>query len=113
MGAKSDAERCATKLRTLGIRQASGGAVRRATTGWDSLTRAEVAVAKLVADGLTNAGIADRLFVSRHTIDTHMKHIRGKLHARSRVEIARAVHEAGDRDGAPRGSPRKSLELGE
>lgn len=60
----------------------------RAVTGWGSLTRAERAIAQLVAEGLSNPAIAARLFVSRHTVESHLKHAYAKLGVSSRVELA-------------------------
>jgi DNA-binding CsgD family transcriptional regulator len=65
---------------------------------WDSLTNTERRVADLVAEGLTNREIAKRMFLSRHTIDFHLRHIYLKLHINSRVQLARLVIEQG-RDG--------------
>lgn len=55
------------------------------------LTPTERAVADLVALGLTNQAVARRLAISPHTVDTHLRHIYGKLSVRSRVELARMV----------------------
>jgi pimeloyl-ACP methyl ester carboxylesterase/DNA-binding CsgD family transcriptional regulator len=60
----------------------------RAVTGWGSLTEAERGVAALVAEGLSNPAIASRLFVSRHTVESHLKHAYAKLGVSSRVELA-------------------------
>lgn len=60
----------------------------RAATGWGSLTEAERSVAALVAEGLSNPAIASRLFVSRHTVESHLKHAYAKLGVSSRVELA-------------------------
>ena len=65
----------------------------RATFGWLSLTESEGGVADLVADGLTNREVANRLFVSPHTVDAHLRHIYRKLGIRSRVELTRVVAE--------------------
>jgi DNA-binding CsgD family transcriptional regulator len=64
-------------------------APRRRTFGWDSLTETELSVTELVAEGLTNRQIAKRLWRSRHTIDTHLRHIFHKLGINSRVELVR------------------------
>jgi DNA-binding CsgD family transcriptional regulator len=65
------------------------GPARRPTIGWDSLTATELSVAKLVAQGLSNPQTAARLFISRYTVETHLKHIFGKLGVTSRTMLAR------------------------
>jgi DNA-binding CsgD family transcriptional regulator len=62
-------------------------------TGWLSLTPGEVIVAGLVADGLTNREVGERVFVSRHTVDFHLRQIFRKLDVTSRVALARVVVE--------------------
>jgi len=64
------------------------GARRKAVSGWASLTATEVEVARLVAEGLKNAEIAARLFVSPVTVKTHVAHAFTKLGARNRAELA-------------------------
>ena len=59
------------------------------------LTRKEVEVAILVAQGKTNKEIAARLFNSERTIDNHVQHIYNKLTIDSRVELALWVQERG------------------
>lgn len=56
--------------------------------GKPSLTRREREVAALVAEGLTNREIAQRLFISERTADGHLEHIREKLGVSSRAQIA-------------------------
>jgi DNA-binding CsgD family transcriptional regulator len=56
-----------------------------------ALTQAETVVARLVAEGLSNPQIASRLCISRHTAETHMKHIFAKLGVSSRAELAARV----------------------
>ena len=51
------------------------------------LTARESEIADLVADGLTNAEIAERLAISRRTVDAHLDHIRRKLGLRGRRQI--------------------------
>jgi DNA-binding CsgD family transcriptional regulator len=65
----------------------------RPTFGWAGLSPAELGVAELAAAGLTNQQMAARLFLSRHTIDFHLRNIFTKLGVRSRVELTRIVLE--------------------
>lgn len=58
---------------------------------WARLTSAELRVARLVAQGLTNRAVASRLAISPHTVDTHLRHVFGKLDVRGRVELTRHV----------------------
>jgi DNA-binding CsgD family transcriptional regulator len=51
------------------------------------MTRLELAVAQLVANGLTNREIAERLFVSPHTVNTHLRQVFAKLEVNSRVDV--------------------------
>jgi DNA-binding CsgD family transcriptional regulator len=53
------------------------------------MTAAEESVAKLVAQGLTNREVAERLFLSPHTVNSHLRHVFSKLGIKSRVELAR------------------------
>ncbi|MFJ2742988.1 response regulator [Streptomyces sp. NPDC087440] len=59
------------------------------------LTAREAEIAHLVADGLTNAEIGDRLFISAGTAKTHIANIQAKLKVRNRVGIAAWAWEAG------------------
>jgi len=52
------------------------------------LTRREAEVLELLADGLTNREIAERLFISQKTVGTHLGHIVDKLRVHNRVEAA-------------------------
>ena len=65
----------------------------RPVEGWQSLTETERHVALLVAEGLTNAQVGQRMFLSRHTIDFHLRQIFRKLNVHSRVAMTRRVLE--------------------
>jgi DNA-binding CsgD family transcriptional regulator len=59
------------------------------------LTRREREVLELVADGLSNRQIAERLFISENTAGVHVSNIIGKLGASGRVEAAAIAHRSG------------------
>jgi DNA-binding CsgD family transcriptional regulator len=67
----------------------------RTVCGWESLTDTERRVANLVADGLTNREVGQRMYLSHHTVDFHLRHIYLKLHINSRVQLTRLVVEEG------------------
>jgi predicted ATPase/DNA-binding CsgD family transcriptional regulator len=52
------------------------------------LTRREREIAERVSEGLSNREIAERLVISKRTVDAHVEHILAKLGASSRVQIA-------------------------
>ena len=61
-----------------------------------ALTAREREIAGLVASGLSNREIAEQLFISKRTVDSHVEHIFGKLGVTSRVQLAvRALDETG------------------
>jgi DNA-binding CsgD family transcriptional regulator len=62
---------------------------RRAASGWDSLTDAELKITAFVEEGLSNPEIAARLMLSRRTVATHVSHILKKLNVATRTDIAR------------------------
>ncbi|MFI9839595.1 ATP-binding protein [Nonomuraea sp. NPDC051941] len=78
---------------------AAAGRVRRGVTGrgWAALTASELRVVRLVARGMTNREAAAALFLSPHTVDSHLRHAFAKLGVNSRVELTRQVlaHEPG------------------
>jgi ATP/maltotriose-dependent transcriptional regulator MalT len=54
----------------------------------DTLTVREREIASLMANGLSNRDIAEKLVISEGTVDVHVKHILGKLGFRSRAQVA-------------------------
>ena len=92
LGATWDARRVRSRLRELGVRRRLVTAEPEAN-GWAAMTEAELAVARLVAEGLTNREVADRLFVSPHTVNSHLRHVFSKLGINSRVELARLARD--------------------
>ncbi|MEU5314117.1 AAA family ATPase [Streptomyces sp. NPDC021562] len=99
-GAAGDHERLMRRLRQLGVRAGATRPDRDISPGWGSLTESERKLIPLVVEGLTNRAIADRLHVSVHTVNTHMRHIFTKLGINTRVELTRlAVERGGVADG--------------
>ena len=89
LGAEADLNRVQSEFRAHGIRRGPHSKHRRAVSGWDSLTDAELKVAAFVEDGLSNPEIAARLMLSRRTVATHVSHILKKLNVTTRTDIAR------------------------
>jgi DNA-binding CsgD family transcriptional regulator len=94
VGAAWDAGRVRGRLRALGVRRRLP-ASQRPERGWTALTDSELAVARLVAQGLTNREVGERLFVSQHTVSGHLRHVFAKLDVNSRVELTRlaSIHD--------------------
>jgi DNA-binding CsgD family transcriptional regulator len=83
-------------LRGLGVRRGAAGRRGRPAKGWDALTDTELRVVRLVAERLTNPEIAERMFISRRTVQTHVSHALAKLDVSSRRELAaEAARRAG------------------
>ena len=59
----------------------------------DDLTPREAEVLKLLAAGLSNGEIARDLFISEHTVKTHINHLFGKTNSRDRAQAIRYAHE--------------------
>ncbi|MFV2019988.1 helix-turn-helix transcriptional regulator [Micromonospora sp. LOL_023] len=95
--AARDAARAQQALRELGVRRRQRQQATVGSQGWDSLTTSELRVVRLVAEGLTNRQVAAQLFVSPHTVDSHLRHSFSKLGVTSRVELTRQVllHDQG------------------
>jgi DNA-binding CsgD family transcriptional regulator/tetratricopeptide (TPR) repeat protein len=96
-GATRDQLRVRRLLREAGIRRPAPkvASVSRERLGWGSLTSAELRVVALVAQGLTNREVAERLYISSYTVGTHLKHAFEKVGVNSRVELTRMAVERG------------------
>jgi predicted ATPase/DNA-binding CsgD family transcriptional regulator len=64
------------------------GAVAAGPAATGQLTRREREIAALVAEGLSNREVSERLVISKRTVDAHVEHVLAKLGASSRVQIA-------------------------
>lgn len=93
-GADAWARRVRSVLRILGLPPGPRGSRTRAASGWESLTATEKAVSLLVSEGLTNGAVARRLFLSPHTVNTHLRHVFAKLNVPNRVALAALVHHS-------------------
>lgn len=83
-------DRLAAEGARMGMDDLVADALSEHDVGIDSLlSPREQMVAELVTQGLTNREIAERLFISPRTVETHVENIRRKLGARSRHEIRR------------------------
>ncbi|MEV6484063.1 AAA family ATPase [Streptomyces sp. NPDC051576] len=85
LDAKPDLERCERELAACGLRPATG---ERPTPDTAVLTPQELAVARLVASGLTNRQVARELVISVKTVEYHLGRIFPKLGVDSRTRLA-------------------------
>jgi predicted ATPase/DNA-binding CsgD family transcriptional regulator/DNA-binding XRE family transcriptional regulator len=80
-------------LQTAERRRETAEAVPAAESFPDGLSPREVEVIRLIAAGLTNAEAAERLYLSRRTVDAHLRRIYDKLDLASRTELVRFAHD--------------------
>ena len=95
MGATRHRDQTEAQLRGIGVtvhRRTTRG--RSDTLGVDALTGREIEVVELVVDHRTNREIAETLFLSTKTVETHMRNIFNKLGVSSRAEVARTMVKA-------------------
>ena len=85
-GADALAEQAAEELRASGARPR-----RRAISGLDALTPSERRVAALASEGRTNREIAQELFVTMATVETHLSRVYRKLDLAGRAGLAGAL----------------------
>jgi DNA-binding CsgD family transcriptional regulator len=113
LGATWDASRVRSQLRRLGVRRRLVTAPRP-SHGWAGLTESELSVVRLVARGLTNRETAERLYLSVHTVGSHLRSAFTKLGINSRVELANIVstEEPGDTAHDATGNPAHSRDIG-
>jgi DNA-binding CsgD family transcriptional regulator len=95
LGATPLAARLRAELAGSGVSGVPRGPTKATRDNPFGLTARQVEVLHLLSDGMTNAEIADRLFVSSRTVDHHVSAILGKLGADSRSEAASMARDAG------------------
>ncbi|MGH3040483.1 MAG: response regulator transcription factor [Gaiellaceae bacterium] len=95
LGAGRDADVAAAFLRELGVKAARAG-----PRGIGTLTKREREVLALVGEGLSNPEIADRLFLSRKTVEHHVAHVLGKLGVKNRAQVAAEAVRRLERESA-------------
>jgi DNA-binding CsgD family transcriptional regulator len=88
LGARPFVERCERELSACGLAPA-----KRSTFDPSRLTAQEMAVARLVAAGMSNRQVAGELFVSIKTVQFHLTHVYAKLGIGSRGELAAQLRE--------------------
>ncbi len=114
LDAARDLARAEATLRSAGIRRGRRGARKRPQFGWHGLTPTERTVAGLVAEGLSNPQIGERLYVSARTVQTHLAHVFAKLDICSRAQLAAEVtrHRGGEPEPAGPARARARARLG-
>ncbi len=95
LGARALADRARTELRAAGGRSSDPDG-----TGVEQLTASEVRVAELAAQGLSNPEIAQALFVTRKTVETHLGHVYAKLGIAGRGELDGVLDGSGSGAGS-------------
>jgi DNA-binding CsgD family transcriptional regulator/tetratricopeptide (TPR) repeat protein len=100
LGARPAASFVAARMRELGFGGIPRGPRRSTRDNAAMLTRRQMEVLRLMADGLSNVEIAARLIRSPKTVEHHVSAILAKLEARNRVEAVREATRLGLLDGA-------------
>jgi DNA-binding CsgD family transcriptional regulator len=93
-GARGLAAQAARAQRRLGVRVSAAPPGGHAS-GQHGLSPRENEIAQLVAEGLTNQLIAEQLFLSVRTVETHLSHVFAKLGVSSRVGVATKLNRGG------------------
>jgi DNA-binding CsgD family transcriptional regulator len=99
LGARPAAQLASRRLREGGARRIPRGPRPSTRENPALLTRRQVEIARLLAAGLQNGEIAQRLYISPKTVDHHVSSVLAKLGVRSRTEAAREVIRLGLQDG--------------
>jgi DNA-binding NarL/FixJ family response regulator len=91
LGAHRDLARAQQRMRLLGVARSGRERRGRPTSGWDALTATERHIAAQVGAGHSNRAIAEQMFLSPRTVQTHVSRILAKMQLASRVELAVVV----------------------
>ncbi|MDN5765397.1 MAG: LuxR C-terminal-related transcriptional regulator [Humibacillus sp.] len=86
LGAARDDDQAAARLRELGVTAARGGPM-----ALGKLTQRELEVLDPLGEGLSNRELAERLFLSRRTVERHVRNVLFKLGLRNRADAAAYV----------------------
>jgi DNA-binding CsgD family transcriptional regulator len=101
LGALQLHRRLRSELRAHGVLMRPRRGPPRPSHGWGSLTASEAAVVELAGQGLTNTQIAERLYVSRRTVESHLGRIYAKLGLATRAQlVVETARHATAPDGA-------------
>jgi DNA-binding NarL/FixJ family response regulator len=95
LGARPAAGMTARRLREMGVRRIPRGPRPTTRAHPAGLTARELEIVPLLVQGLSNAEIARRIYVSSKTVDHHISSILSKLGARRRGEVAREAARLG------------------
>jgi DNA-binding NarL/FixJ family response regulator len=95
LGARPAAEMTRKQLRQTGARGLPRGPMRATQANPYGLTPRQLEILLLLAEGLHNSEIAERLSTTPKTVEHHVSAILAKLHARSRAEAVRRAYEVG------------------
>ena len=95
LGARQTALRLRRELRRRGTLRIPAGPRRTTAANPAGLSNRQVEVLRLLAEGLTDAQIAARLFLSTRTVESHVAALLSKLGAGTRRQAAAAARELG------------------
>jgi DNA-binding CsgD family transcriptional regulator len=92
LGAAAASQLIKQKLRKSGIKNIPKGPRQSTAENPSGLTNRQLEILNLVADGLSNSEIGNKLYISTRTVENHISSIFSRLNIRSRVEAAALVH---------------------
>lgn len=95
LGAEAVAARVRARLRELGFTHVPRGPIRATRSHPAGLTPRQAQVVELLAEGLSNREIADRLFISPRTVDHHVSAILSKMGVSTRTEAVESARHLG------------------